>query len=77
MIIFKTFLLTLPLCVQAISGGGSGRCFTIHVRFIVDPVFINKSSPPKIVVIGSTTDSIIEMPTGGVVEIWFQKKREK
>lgn len=35
------------------EGGGSGAYFTMHVRFIVDPLLINKSGPPTISVTGS------------------------
>lgn len=34
-------------------GDGSGAKRTIHVKFIVDPLFKNKSGPPRISVIGS------------------------
>lgn len=45
--------LTCELCVQYIEGGGSGLCFTIHVKFIVLPLFKYISGPPRSVVIGS------------------------
>lgn len=35
------------------AGGGSGANLTMHVRFIVDPLFINRSGPPTTSVIGS------------------------
>lgn len=34
-------------------GGGSGAYLTTHVKFIVDPLLINKSGPPIISVTGS------------------------
>lgn len=34
-------------------GGGSGAYLTIHVKFIVDPLFICNSGPPIISVTGS------------------------
>lgn len=33
--------------------GGSGRCLTMHVKLMVEPMSIYKSGPPKIVVTGS------------------------
>ena len=35
------------------AGGGSGAYRTIQVKFIVDPLLINKSVPPTISVTGS------------------------
>lgn len=35
------------------AGGGSGANLTIHVRFMVEPLFIKRSGPPIISVIGS------------------------
>lgn len=35
------------------AGGGSGAYRTIQVRFIVDPLLINRSAPPTISVTGS------------------------
>lgn len=35
------------------AGGGSGAYFTTHVRFIVEPLFMKRSGPPVISVIGS------------------------
>lgn len=34
-------------------GGGSGAYLTIHVKFIVDPLFMCSSGPPIISVTGS------------------------
>lgn len=34
-------------------GGGSGECWTTHVKFMVLPVLMNSSGPPSIVVSGS------------------------
>lgn len=45
--------ITCRLCDQIIAGGGSGAYNTMHVKFIVDPLLINKSGPPIISVIGS------------------------
>lgn len=61
-IIYQKTWLTSPLWVQNIPGGGSGSCFTIHVKFIVESVSMYKSGPPIIVVIGS---------------IWRKKKKRK
>jgi hypothetical protein len=38
---------------QYIPGGGSGKCFTMQVKFIVEPVSMYMSGPPMIVVMGS------------------------
>lgn len=46
-------LLTSLLWDQMIAGGGSGAYRTIQVRFIVDPLLINRSAPPTISVTGS------------------------
>lgn len=35
------------------AGGGSGAYLTTHVKFIVEPLLINRSGPPSISVIGS------------------------
>jgi hypothetical protein len=35
------------------AGGGSGECRIMHVKFTVEPVFMYKSGPPTIVVMGS------------------------
>uniref|UniRef100_A0A8D8JE03 (northern house mosquito) hypothetical protein n=2 Tax=Culex pipiens TaxID=7175 RepID=A0A8D8JE03_CULPI len=43
------------LCFQTTAGGGSGAYLTVQVRFIVEPLLINKSGPPLISVTGSTT----------------------
>lgn len=45
--------LTTPLCVQYMPGGGSGRCFTMQVKLIVDPTSMYMSGPPRITVTGS------------------------
>lgn len=41
------------LCAHKIALGGSGRCLTMHVKLMVEPMSIYKSGPPKIVVTGS------------------------
>lgn len=46
-------LFTSELCDQTICGGGSGANRTIQVKFIVEPLLMNKSGPPTISVIGS------------------------
>lgn len=46
-------LLTSRLCFQTTAGGGSGAYLTVQVRFIVEPLLINKSGPPLISVTGS------------------------
>lgn len=45
--------LTSLLCVQTTKLGGTGRLRTMHVKLMVDSAFMNKSSPPRIFVIGS------------------------
>lgn len=48
-------LITWALWAHNILGGGSGAKRTKQVKFIVEPMFINKSGPPRISVIGSGT----------------------
>lgn len=38
------------------AGGGSGANFTMHVKFIVEPLFMKRSGPPMISVIGSENE---------------------
>jgi hypothetical protein len=45
--------LTSLLCVQYIAKGDSGEFFTIHVKLMVDPVFMKISGPPMMLVNGS------------------------
>lgn len=46
---FHTWL----LCAHKMATGGSGKCLTMHVRFMVEPISMYKSEPPWIVVTGS------------------------
>lgn len=39
------------------EGGGSGLCFTMHVKLIVLPLLMNISGPPRRVVMGSETEN--------------------
>lgn len=45
------------LCDHLITGGGSGAYRTKQVRFIVDPMLMNRSGPPRISVMGSEIQS--------------------
>jgi hypothetical protein len=45
--------LTSLLCVQYMANGDSGEFLTMHVRLMVEPVFMNISGPPIIDVNGS------------------------
>lgn len=45
--------LTSELRLQQMAGGGSGLCSIMQVRFIVLPLLMCNSGPPKIVVTGS------------------------
>jgi hypothetical protein len=47
--------LTSLLWLQSIIGGGSGANFTRHVKFIVLPLLMKRSEPPRISVMGSET----------------------
>lgn len=49
----EKYALTSELCDQTICGGGSGANRTTQVKFIVEPLLINRSGPPWISVIGS------------------------
>lgn len=51
--------LTSLLCVQYIANGLSGEFFTMHVRLMVEPVFMKTSGPPMIVVSGSAIEFTI------------------
>lgn len=50
-------LLTCPLCVHIIDGGGSGKWCTTQVKLTVEPPSMYKSGPPRIVVIGSMEEN--------------------
>lgn len=63
-------LITSLLWLQSMMGGGSGANFTRHVKFIVLPLLMNRSEPPRISVMGSTTVRYTGCPIGGVVLIW-------
>lgn len=63
-----------------IVGGGSGAYRTVHVRFIVDPRFINRSEPPEISVTGSVelNHEKLEMSlNSGQLRFKVKKSREK
>lgn len=53
--LIQFFAYTWFLCPHKIALGGSGKCFTMHVRLIVEPMSIYKSGPPKIDVTGSVS----------------------
>lgn len=46
-------VITSLLCVQNIWNGLSGEFLTIQVKLMVEPIDINISGPPKMVVNGS------------------------
>lgn len=46
-------VITSLSCDHVIEGGGSGANLTTQVRFMVEPLFIKRSGPPCISVIGS------------------------
>lgn len=53
--VFKLLLHTWFLWLHKIALGGSGKCLTIQVRLMVEPMSIYKSGPPRIVVTGSVS----------------------